>query len=381
MNYSPFRHITSAVWKRRPVQLTFFVTRRCNARCPFCFYLSRPENREPSQELSLDEIMRVSSSLGSLLWLAFSGGEPFLRDDFVEIARTFYRNNRPSIILLPTNGLQPEVISERTAEILRACPKSTVTVKLSLDGPEDINDHLRGVPGAFRKTLETYERLRPLAARHRNFELGINSVFCSANQGRMDELILFIQDLKGRPAHTVSLVRGTIADKGLKNIDIGAYERTIGKLEKDLHENGGGRYRFSGARLKAAQDIVQRRLIRDTAAQDKRLIPCTAGRLTLVLTETGDLYPCESFEGRMGNVREWEYNVKKLLSGSDAQAVLQAVMKSGCHCTHECYMMMNLLFTPARYPELLREYLRLGPARPLRAGRTGPAAATAKAGS
>jgi hypothetical protein len=39
--------------------------------------------------------------LGRLLWLAFSGGEIFLLDDLVDIAKTFYGNNTPAIILLP----------------------------------------------------------------------------------------------------------------------------------------------------------------------------------------------------------------------------------------------------------------------------------------
>ena len=76
------RHLDSIAWKRRPIHLTFFVTRRCNARCPFCFYLQSTEMAEAdAAELSLEEIERISSSLGSLLWLAFSGGEIFLRKD------------------------------------------------------------------------------------------------------------------------------------------------------------------------------------------------------------------------------------------------------------------------------------------------------------
>ena len=97
--YSPFRYISSIAWKGRPIHLTFFITRRCNSKCPYCFYL-RSDDAPPvsAPELSLEEIERISSSLGSLLWLAFSGGEIFLRDDLVEIARTFYRNNKPAII-------------------------------------------------------------------------------------------------------------------------------------------------------------------------------------------------------------------------------------------------------------------------------------------
>jgi MoaA/NifB/PqqE/SkfB family radical SAM enzyme len=358
MNYSPLRHIGSVVRKRDPIQLTFFLTRKCNARCPFCFYLSR-RDAPPDPELTFEEIRKVSASLGRLLWLAFSGGEIFLREDLAAITTTFYKNNRPAIILLPTNGLLPGRIREQTEAILKKCPKSSVVVKVSLDGPEEVHDSLRRVPGACRKALETVDALRPLLVKYPNFELGINTVFCSANQGYMDGLIDFVRKLEGISTHTVSLVRGEVAEEGLKEVDLAVYRRTIERLEADLKGAPGSRYRFRGSRLKTAQDIVQRRLIHDTAEQNKRLIPCYAGRLTLVLTETGELYPCESFANRMGNVRAWGYDVKKLLAGGDAQAALRAVQESGCHCTHECYMMMNILFNPSMYPSLIQEYLQL----------------------
>jgi radical SAM protein with 4Fe4S-binding SPASM domain len=361
MNYSLLRHAGSVLWKRRPIQFTFFVTSRCNARCPFCFYLSRRE-RGRGEELGLDEIRKVSRSMGRLLWIAFSGGEVFLRDDLGKIAEIFYEHNKPSVILLPTNGLEPQRIRETAERIIRHCTKSAVAVKLSLDGPPDIHDSLRRVPGAHEKVLETCELLLPLLDKYPNFELGINSVFCSVNQDCMDGLIDFVRRTDGRLTHTVSLVRGDVADEGLKEVDRDAYQRTIARLEANMKNNPAGRYRFTGARLKAGQDIIQRRLIHETMEKKSRLVPCYAGRLTLVLTESGDLYPCESFTHRLGNVRDGGYDVLKMTESAESRRTLGAVKRSGCFCTHECYMMMNVLFNPRLYPSLLREYLRLSPA-------------------
>ena len=208
MRYSPFRHLPSVLWKRRPIQLTFFVTRKCNARCPFCFYLggSAPAPLRPP-ELSLDEIRRVSASLGTLQWLAFSGGEPFLRRDLAEIARVFYRQNRPAILLLPTNGLLPELIRERTEQILADCPRSVVVVKLSLDGVGAEHDRLRATPGGFTRLMQTYRLLAPLLDQYRNFELGINTVFTADNQNQMEKIIAFVEQLPRIHTHTISLVR------------------------------------------------------------------------------------------------------------------------------------------------------------------------------
>lgn len=382
--HSPLRHLGSILWKHRPIQLTFFVTRKCNARCPFCFYLAgaaAPAAHGP--ELSLPEIERIAGGLGSLLWLAFSGGEPYLRRDLPEISCVFYRRNRPAIMLYPTNGLTPELIAEQTERILRDCPRSVIAVKLSLDGIGEAHDRLRGTPGGFAKVIETYERLAPLLARHPNFELGINTVFCHGNQERIDDIVDFVAGLKHVRTHTISLVRGDLADASHKQVDLDRYERAIARLEHRARAGVAPMYRFRGARLKAAQDILQRRLILRTAQAGRRLIPCHAGRLNLVLGESGEVYPCETRTASLGNVRDHDYDLRAVMRSALARETLDSIARRECACTHECYFITNILFSPSCYPALAREYLRLppGPAAPRARGGTARDAPTTRTGS
>ncbi len=362
--YSPLRHLPSVLWKRKPIQLTFFVTRACNLRCPFCFYLAGAAPAPEAPELSLEEIRRISHSLDTLLWLAFSGGEVFLRPDLVELSRLFYANNRPAIMLYPTNGLLPGLIEERTEEILRRCPKSVIVVKLSLDGLDGTHDALRDRPGCFEKVLETYQRLADLLPRYPHFELGINTVLCRDNQDEMPALIDFVRGLRHIRTHTVSLVRGDLLNERYKDVDAGSYAGAIERLAEDLRAPAAPRYRFRGARLKAAQDILQRRLIHRTLLTRRRLTPCYAGRLNLVLGETGEVYPCEMLAGSLGNVRDHAYDLGRILRSAPARATLEAIRSGRCYCTHECYFMTNILFNPRLYPALAREYLRLTRSQP-----------------
>lgn len=360
MSYSPFRHIPSVFLKTRPVHLTLFLTRRCNLRCPFCFYVSSDdEYPDSSDELTLQEIDKISRSVGSLLWLAFSGGEIFLRDDIAEITKLFYKHNRPSIILFPTNGLMTGLIRKKIEEVLTSCPESTIVVKLSLDGPEDTHDLIRGKAGSFKKVIETYKSLGELTGRYDNFELGVNTVFCSSNQDHIEETIEFVKGMDKIKTHTVSLIRGDVSDSSLKDVDIEKYNRVIERMADDLREKRAQTYSFGGAKLKAAQDIVQRRLIYETERKKKQIIPCYAGRLNIVITESGDVYPCESFDMKMGNLKEFGYDVSNLLKSSNALKVISSIRNNKCFCTHECYMMTNILFNPGNYPELIKEYLRL----------------------
>ena len=365
--YSALPHISSIFRKRRPIQLTFFVTRKCNAGCPWCFYLKSTGGAGGGEELSLDEVDRISRSLGRLLWVAFSGGEVFLRDDLVELSAIFHDRNRPSFMLFPTNGLLPEAIRDQTERILLRCPKSTIVVKLSLDGLDGAHDELRATPGGFDKAMATYRLLGELRNSHANLELGINTVFLSENQDRMDEIIDFVAGLDTGGTHTISMVRGNLVEPRYKAVDVAKYRRAIGRLEQNLKNGATGMHRFAGGRLKAAQDILQRRLIHRTLLADRRLVPCYSGRLNLVLTESGEVYPCEILRESFGNVRQHDYDVGKLLGSQQAEAVLGPIADGACHCTHECHFIMNILFNPRLYPALLKEYLALGGVRPGRA--------------
>ncbi len=89
------------------------------------------------------------------------------------------------------------------------------------------------------------------------------------------------------------------------------------------------------------------------------MTPCYAGRLTLVITENGDVFPCESFNGKLGNLRKVNFNLKHILREPTCKKTLASIQNKQCYCHHECYMMMNILFNPRQYPALLKEYVTL----------------------
>ncbi|MCL6092656.1 MAG: radical SAM protein [Actinomycetota bacterium] len=355
--YSPIRHIPQVFLKNRPLQFTLFVTARCNSRCPFCFYW---QNRHaPRQELTLDEIEQVARSMDSLLWLLFSGGEIFMRQDLPEIVECFYRHTHPVIITLPTNGLAPGLIIPKMERILAATPESAVVVKVSLDGIGDEHDRLRNTPGSFEKAMETWTGLERLGRRHQNLQIGINTVFCRENQNRMDEIIDYVNVLPGCETHTISLVRGDPADAGAKDVDLEKYRRAIERLETDLKGSRPKMYHFNLARLKSAQDLVQRRLIYETVRQGRRQLPCYAGRLAAVMNEEGDVFPCEILTETFGNVRAAGYDLMRVFRSEAADRIRAGINQSGCYCSHECYFVTNILFNPRVYPRVLKQLLDL----------------------
>lgn len=85
-----------------PEYVIFFVTDKCNARCEHCFYWDSLNKNK--KELSTQEIEAVSKSMGRFLYLAITGGEPFIRSELDQIIKIFHKNNGVNTIAVSTNA-------------------------------------------------------------------------------------------------------------------------------------------------------------------------------------------------------------------------------------------------------------------------------------
>ena len=122
------------------------VTRRCNLKCIHCYAHATEE--QARDELSTDEGKALIDDLadfGSPVIL-FSGGEPLVRPDLLELAR--YAVDKGMRAVISTNGT---LIDSKLAGKLKEVGLSYVGV--SLDGLGEVNDRFRGVKGAFQRAL------------------------------------------------------------------------------------------------------------------------------------------------------------------------------------------------------------------------------------
>ncbi|MFM9986459.1 MAG: radical SAM protein, partial [Flavobacteriales bacterium] len=86
--------------------LRLAVTDRCNLRCLYCMPQEGLNWEKRSALLSYEEIMRllhIFSSQG-ITKLRFTGGEPFLRKDFMQLLRKTVEANLFEKISITTNG-------------------------------------------------------------------------------------------------------------------------------------------------------------------------------------------------------------------------------------------------------------------------------------
>ncbi len=123
------------------------VTRRCNLKCVHCYAHARDEVF--SGELSTSEGKAVLDDLAAFgaPVILFSGGEPLVRPDLIELAE--YAVGKGMRAVISTNGT---LINSQIAAKLKKVGLSYVGI--SLDGLDEVNDRFRGVKGAFRKAMD-----------------------------------------------------------------------------------------------------------------------------------------------------------------------------------------------------------------------------------
>jgi 12,18-didecarboxysiroheme deacetylase len=138
-------HLLQFSKDKRPV-VVWNVTRACNLKCVHCY--AHATDDATSNELSTDEGRRLIDDLAEfgVPVLLFSGGEPLVRKDLPELAA--YAVEKGMRAVISTNGT---LIGRKTAQTLKQIGLSYVGI--SLDGLEPVNDHFRGVKGAFAKAM------------------------------------------------------------------------------------------------------------------------------------------------------------------------------------------------------------------------------------
>src|SRR3972149_11198775 len=142
----------------KPIILKFSPTFRCNSQCIMCdMWRMKPEQIESRNELTLSEIDKLfieAKRLGAY-YLTINGGagEPLMRKDIVDILKIAQREKFATNIV--TNGLRMD--RELAVGILSTEP---FKLHVSLDGAtEATHDRIRGIKGAFKKTVESLKIL------------------------------------------------------------------------------------------------------------------------------------------------------------------------------------------------------------------------------
>ena len=265
-------------------QVEIDVTSRCNACCPFCF---QGEHLAQDDELSFDSMIVLLDKLREMgtYYIGFSGGEPFIREDFVDILEA--AKKRGFRLSLITNGtaLNREMINR-----MKKMKVDHITVSFHSIDPEEYK-RCFGIDNDeyYTKALKNIKYMLEV-----NLSVGIAMTITKDNIDSVEKTMRYFVDI-GIPAGNINY---NMLLKGNKEID----------------------YLYpSQSQIKAHKEVL--------TSQSKKQGPrksllCSAGTISCSIDSKGNVYPCTFFNSSAGNIKEksldkiWkEAHLLKILRG------------------------------------------------------------------
>jgi radical SAM protein with 4Fe4S-binding SPASM domain len=256
-----------AVDARIPLNLDWELTWRCNERCAHCFQVCA---RDAAGEVTLAEIERTLDALMSMgtLFVTYTGGEVFLRDDIFDIIAA--TKKRGFAYRLFTNGL---LLDDAAVRQLAAMPPLSLDISIYACDPAK-HDEITGVPGSY---------VRSMAAAYRAKAAGI---FVKLKYTMMQET-----------ADELASLRAFAAREGFW---FTFYLSVLSKVDGDL----------SPCALNADEATLRGLFADPTFApqsvectREKRVPLCAAGLNTLFISPFGGVMPCVMLRHDCGNIR------------------------------------------------------------------------------
>jgi MoaA/NifB/PqqE/SkfB family radical SAM enzyme len=286
---------------------TVIVTYRCNARCTMCNRYKAPSR--PDEEISLDTIKK----LPRMYFTNITGGEPFIREDLPDIVRELYKKS--DRIVISTNGY----FTDRIIKLAEEFPK--VGIRVSIEGLEQTNNEIRGLPDGFNRGYSTLKKLVEMG----HPDVGFGMTVQDKNAPDLVPLYHLANELHMEFA-TASLhnsfyfveAKNIIHDRPMVAQN---FEDLINELLKSNEPKKWFRAYFNHG------------LINYIYGQP-RLLPCDMAFDTFFIDPYGDVMPCNGTKDKevMGNLNEQSWD--ELWNSEQAEKVRNVVR----HCDRNCWM-------------------------------------------
>lgn len=312
--------------KMYPFSVVCSVSFRCNSRCRTCDVW-----RKPNDDMTAEEWDKVFANLGRTpIYLTFTGGEPFLRRDLDELVISGYRHCRPHIITIPTNGLLSDRVIERVDRICRECPGSEIGINLSLDGVGEEHDEIRGVPGNWQKSMQTWARLKELQRQHRNLVLSIHTVISRFNQARFREIYDNLQGLD--PDSYITEVAEERVELDTIGWGITPDAEAYKPLADFLSDQARARPAHGIARVTQAFRAEYYQLAARVLGERRQVIDCYAGWASAHIAPNGDIWSCCIRAEPVGSLRKTNYDLAPIWFGERMTRMRQSIYNKECAC-------------------------------------------------
>lgn len=300
----------------RPREATIAITYKCNSRCTMCNIWKVSD----SDELPSEQYSKLPDSLRTI---NVTGGEPFLRKDIVEVLRQIHKAAPMSRIVISSNGILTERITDAMAQIQKFHPK--IGIGISVDGLGEVHDRIRGVEGGFEKAIRTVKAVK--SAGIDDVRIGMTIVKENAHQ--LLDVYDLSRDLGVEFTTTVAHNSGVYFRKS-DNEPISASPQLKSALRSvaDSH-----------LRSMSPKDWFRAYHMEGITAHDLRLSArgkCEAASRFFFMDPKGDVYPCIVMNKILGNIKDFN-TLEDIFRRPEVDGVRELVRL----CKADCWMVCN----------------------------------------
>ena len=306
-----------------PFDAVLAVTYRCDSRCNMCNIWKLP----PGMEFNMEDVKKLPSSVNDL---NITGGEPFLRDDIVDMVRSVYDHCGHPRIVISTNGFQNRRIAHAAPSLKKIGRK--IGIAVSLDGIGDMHDQIRGIEGGFKKIVETLTQLKKLG--YSNVRVAFTAQ--KENVRHLGAVYDFSRQFGFQ--FTTSVAQNSdfyFSTKDNQQVEPGELEDELKYvMKKELGSFSPKRwlraYFYSGVLY--------------YNSEGRRALGCRAGRDSVFIDPNGKVFPCLTLEQEMGDVTK--NTIEEIWKSEQAEKVRKVVDK----CTLACWMICTARASMKRNP-------------------------------
>jgi radical SAM protein with 4Fe4S-binding SPASM domain len=276
-----------------------------------------------------------------MLYIRFSGGEPFIRKDLFDITSLFTRKCQPSYIGIPTNGFYTKAIlnfSERVASL-----DTRIEIGISIDDLGEYHDKIRGPQNLFNIAINTFKELKKIKPKVPNLGIGFITTVMKSNKDRVLQLFDYLKDLDP-DSIACNIIRDDTKIKEEKEIDQDVCKQ-FSNLCDDYNTEKVKQNSNLFNKLRQTKTLYAHEIRSKTVETNEYQIPCVAGNKIIVMYSEGEVHPCETLGYEIGNIRDYNYNMRDLLQSDRAKAIREKIIKGHCFCTHECFTTASITFS------------------------------------
>ena len=280
-----------------PLKVSYAVTYKCNLRCKMCNIWKKPAL---SDELTVKEIDNFFKNASKFYWVGITGGEPFLRSDLPEIVDIIIRYcNRLSALHFATNGQLSDKILNLVRYIRKKNNRLKIVFTVSIDGPPEVHNEIRGKEGAWENAINTFLELKRIAG----VKAQIGFTLSAHNLGRFEGTFIALRRFDPRFRFddiNVNIFQNSnfyYENQEMQDFDCSKFAdetKRILNLDND---------RFS------INNFLRRRYLRlyPRYIQAKKYpLKCQALSSTCFLDPYGNLFPCLAFNKKLLNVKDMQ---------------------------------------------------------------------------